>query len=121
MREDGYCYNNVRNWTRDRRWISEGGYTSDKTLTKVLDMDLIIIPRHIGGVHWTCIVVDVPARTVTHHDSLGSEGGTAPADLARVVRWLCDEAREKCGTSMAAGDWETRDLGVGTPQQQNGW
>jgi Ulp1 family protease len=121
LREDGYSYNNVRNWTRDRRWTSEGGYTIEKTFTKVLDMDLIIIPRHIGGVHWTCIVVDVPARTVTHHDSLGKEGGTAPADLARVVRWLCDEAREKCGTSMAAGDWETRDLGEGAPQQQNDW
>ena len=79
-------------------------------------MDLIIIPRHIGGVHWTCIVVDVPARTVTHHDSLGRQGGTAPADLARVVRWLCEEARDKCGTSMEAGEWQTRDLGEGAPQ-----
>ena len=86
-----------------------------------MDLLIIISPCHLSPAHCACIVVDVPARTVTHHDSLGREGGTAPADLARVVRWLCDEAREKCDTSMEAGDWETRDLGLGAPQQQNGW
>ncbi len=37
-------------------------------------------------------------------------------DLVRVVRWLCDQARDKCGTSMVAGEWQTRDLGEGAPQ-----
>jgi sentrin-specific protease 1 len=114
LRENGYCYDNVRNWTR------EGSFTRVRTLTKVLDMDLIVIPRHVG-VHWTCVVVDVPARTVTHYDSMGRVGGTAHEDLARVVRWLCEEAREKCGTTMEAGDWQTLDLGVEAPQQHNGW
>ena len=121
LRENGYCYNNVRNWTRDRRWTSEGGYTRENTFTKMLEMDLIIIPRHIGGVHWTCVVVDVPARAVTDYDSGGREGGTAHEDLARVVRWLCEEARDKCGITMEASDWKTHDLGEGAPQQHNDW
>ena len=70
--------------------------------------------------HWTCIVVDVPVRTVTHHDSLGRECGTAHADLARVVCWLCEEARDKCGITMEGSEWETGDLGEGAPQH-NGW
>ena len=86
----------------------------------MLEMDLIIIPRHIGGVHWTCVVVDVPARTVTHCDSGGREGGTAHEDLARVVRWLCEEARDKCGITMEASDWKTHDLGEGAPHHQTG-
>ncbi len=46
--------------------------------------------------------------------------------MARVVRRLCDEAREKCGITMEASDWETRDLGEGAPPQHtrlgsDGW
>ena len=114
LRENGYCYDNVQRWTR------KGSFTRERTPTKVLDMDLIIIPRHFG-LHWTCVVVDVPARTVTHYDSKGRAGGTAHADLACVLRWLCQEAREKCGTTMEAEEWDTRDLGEGAPQQRNGW
>ena len=46
----------------------------------------------------------------------GTEGGTAHEDLARVVRWLCEEARDKCGITMEASDWQTHDLGEGAPQ-----
>ena len=66
-------------------------------------------------------MVDVPARTVTHYDSAGREGGTAHEDLARVVRWLCEEARDKCGITMEASDWKTHDLGERAPQQHNDW
>jgi sentrin-specific protease 1 len=114
LRVNGYCYQNVRRWTRRNCWTRRSG---KDTPTKVLDMDLLIIPRHIG-VHWTCVVVDVPARTVTHYDSGGS---TAHDDLANVVRWLCDEAHDKCGITMNAGDWETREMVERAPQQHNGW
>ena len=108
LRENDYRYDNALSWTRGQ---------------KVLDMDLIIIQCHMSLTHWTCIVVDVPARTVTHYDSKGRAGGTAHADLACVLRWLCQEAREKCGTTMEAEEWDTRDLGEGAPQQHkdNDW
>jgi hypothetical protein len=38
-----------------------------------------------------------------------------------VVRWLGEEARDKCGITMEASDWQTHDLGEGAPQQHNDW
>ena len=114
LRENGYSFANVRRWTREKRG------PGDRILTNVLDVDLIIIPRHFGP-HWTCIVVDVPGRTVTHYDSLGSEDGTAAADLQCVVHWLCDEVNDKCNITMEHDAWHTHDLGTGAPRQLNGW
>ena len=119
LRENGYCYANVQRWMRGRRWTKAGQPTVE--IMDVLAMDLIIIPCHMSRTHWTCIVVDVPARTVTHYDSLGRAGGTAHDDLKRVVRWLCDEVRDKRGTSMKASEWQKIDLGEGAPRQRNGW
>ncbi len=70
-------------------------------------------------------MVDVPARTAPSRTTTPwadrREGGTAHADLDRVARWLCEDARQKCGATMEAGDWETRDVGEGAPPQHNGW
>jgi hypothetical protein len=55
------------------------------------DTELVFIPRNVGNAHWTLVVIDNRARTVSYLDSLRAPPGVARACLRNVARYLEDE------------------------------
>jgi sentrin-specific protease 1 len=100
----GYVYKNVARWTRR---------------ADVFSKDLIIVPIHCHGNHWTLAVINLRQKRFEYYDSLfGSPG----AVLTNLRRWLADESVDKKKGPLDLSDWTelvfTRD--DGTPVQRNG-
>jgi hypothetical protein len=55
------------------------------------DTELVFIPRNVGNAHWTLVVIDNRAKTVSYLDSLRAPPGVARACLRNVARYLEDE------------------------------
>jgi Ulp1 family protease len=36
----------------------------------MFDFDLVIFPRNISNVHWTCVVLDMKAHHIYYYDSI---------------------------------------------------
>ena len=36
----------------------------------ILEVDRVIMPVHLGN-HWTCAVIDLAAKELVYHDSMG--------------------------------------------------
>ena len=110
MRKDGRGYAATKRATL---------FPGSRLRTNILEMDTLVIMRNLTNTHWTCFVVDIKTRTVTHYDSVG---GTAPSEMEHVVRWLCEEARANCqAVGMNATYWTTVEKGRQAPQQHDGF
>ena len=110
MRKDGRGYAATKRATL---------FPGSRLRTNILEMDTLVIMRNLTNTHWTCFVVDIKTRTVTHYDSVGD---TAPSEMEHVVRWLCEEARTNCqAVGMNATYWTTVEKGRQAPQQHDGF
>ena len=101
---NGYCYKDVRRWTKK---------------VDVFTKDLLIVPIHCHGNHWTLAVVNFKSKRFEYYDSLfGSEDMV----LKHLRRWLEDEHQEKKKAPYDTGEWIDMVWGQasGTPQQRNG-
>ena len=88
-----YDFDAVKSWTKKRKMKFGGTF----------DMDLLIVPVHIG-VHWTLAVVNLPQRRIEYYDALHDP----PAeDTVQALRdWLNDESLDKRGEAFDASDFE---------------
>ncbi|KAJ2784843.1 SUMO1 sentrin specific peptidase 1 [Coemansia javaensis] len=97
--ESGYA--RVRRWTRR---------------TRLFDKDLVIVPVHLG-VHWCCAVIDLRQKAICYYDALL---GDNPDCLRRLLRYLCDESRDKGAAEVVEAEWSlVCDKQI--PRQRNGY
>ena len=99
----GYSYASVKRWTKK---------------VDVFSKDLVIVPIHCHGNHWTLAVINFKARRFEYYDSLrGSEGRV----LEHLRRWLADEHQDKKKAAYDTSEWTDTSWKSGTPQQRNGF
>jgi len=100
----GYDYKQVRRWTKK---------------VDVFTKELIIVPYHCHGNHWTLAVINFKLKRFEYYDSLFGHEGSILQDLRK---WLCDESLDKKKVAFDTSDWT--DLAFksqsGNPRQQNG-
>jgi len=81
-------------------------------------MDLVIVPIHCHGNHWTLAVINFSARRFEYYDSL--RGGPDMV-LVHLRRWLEDEHLAKKEQPYDTAEWTDIVWARGeTPQQRNG-
>jgi sentrin-specific protease 1 len=98
----GYSYASVKRWTKK---------------VDVFSKDLVIVPIHCHGNHWTLAVINFKARRFEYYDSLrGSEDRV----LEHLRRWLADEHQDKKKAAYDTSEWTDVSWKSGTPQQRNG-
>lgn len=79
--EKGYCYTNVRGWTK-------------RAKVAVFGCKAVIVPMNFSNTHWALAVVRPQAKRIEVFDSLG--GGSRNHAIARtLLRWLGDEFEHK--------------------------
>ena len=100
----GYCYKDVRRWTKK---------------VDVFTKDLVIVPVHCHGNHWTLAVINFRDKRFEYYDSLRGAGGTY---LSNLRRWLGEEHKDKKGgAEYDTSEWKDVTWKQGeTPQQMNG-
>jgi sentrin-specific protease 1 len=98
----GYTYSNVRRWTRR---------------ADIMRKDMVLVPIHCHGDHWTLGVINARLRRFEYYDSLRGACGNV---LTFLRRWLLDEATSNEETLDLTG-WEEVSYATGNPQQVNGF
>lgn len=105
---DQYDYTGVQNWGR-------------KGLLQLDDVDVVLIPMHVGSDHWVLSAIDVGKRTVLFYDPFASP--EYKPLVAYALRWLDDEVRVRLGAAVAA-EWDARSWPVtcdeDLPRQKDG-
>jgi hypothetical protein len=101
---NGYCYKGVR------RWTMKGGID-------IFTMDLVIVPIHCHGNHWTLAVIYPKKRKLVYYDSLRGGPGIV---LENLRQWLEDEHRDKKCRPFDAGGFKLEQGVRGAPLQRNG-
>ena len=99
----GYCYTNVRRWTKK---------------VDVFTKDLIIVPIHCHGNHWTLAIINLKQKRFEYLDSLRGGAGRV---LENLRQWLQDESLEKKKEAIDVSGWQDVVYRTGTPQQRNGY
>jgi hypothetical protein len=97
----GFDYAGVKRWTK---------------LVDVFACDRVLFPINRDNVHWALAVVDMRARTVFYCDSLRGDGSEV---VARLLRWVEAEHREKKGAPLPA-PFAAADAPANLPRQTNG-
>uniref|UniRef100_A0A182UU41 Ubiquitin-like protease family profile domain-containing protein n=1 Tax=Anopheles merus TaxID=30066 RepID=A0A182UU41_ANOME len=70
-------YGGVRRWTRK---------------VDLLAHDMIVVPVHVGGIHWCMATIDLRRKTIHYYDSMGSPNN---AVLNALEQYLCEESLDK--------------------------
>ena len=83
----------------------------------VFAKDLIIVPIHCHGNHWTLAVINFKSKRFEYYDSLrGSEDRV----LEHLRQWLENEHEDKKKAPYDTSGWTDIAWKSGTPQQRNG-
>ncbi len=98
----GYTFKNVERWTRNLR---------------VLDNDMVLVPIHCHGNHWTLAVINLLGRRFEYYDSLR---GPPLQVLAHLRHWLQDVAAQ-AGSLLDSSSWKEVSYNAGFPTQPNGY
>lgn len=93
----GYNYKSVQRWTSPKRLKAQG-----QTCGSVFDLDLFIVPVHLGN-HWTLAVVYLQTQRIEYYDSLKGYNSQVVEGL---LRWVSDESANKLGKAMDTSGWE---------------
>jgi Ulp1 family protease len=78
QRGKGYCYKDVKRWTKT---------------VNVFAKDLVIVPIHCHGNHWTLAVVNFASKRFEYYDSL--RGGPEQVSAACAVWSVCLRCRSR--------------------------
>ena len=57
------------------------------------DVDLVLVPCHVGGSHWTLLAIDIANRHVQYYDSL--RGKPCPGLVHDVLEYVKAEAQRQ--------------------------
>jgi sentrin-specific protease 1 len=110
----GYCYTNVRRWTRKLHHEKD-----------IFGRDCIVVPINIGNSHWTWACIFPKRRRIEYYDSFGGGGQRY---CKALLRFLVDDANDKRDRPDRKGSpvhdfdpegWVLSDAEV--PQQGNGY
>ena len=115
-------YSRVRRWTMAKK-MAHGD---------VFGMDLVLVPIHCNGNHWTLAVINFVDKRFEYHDSLRGSGRHV---IKNLRDWLRKESadKRKCeweGWEEIAGHpndgewrngWSEKEWERGIPQQRNGF
>ena len=113
LMENGYCYKNVKRWARPN--ILRKKYPG---VDSVFDFERVLLPVHVGSVHWCAAAIFLPERRIQYYDSMA---GSGMAVLRALLRWLGDESRERLGEELDEEAWTLVPTQMDeTPQQHNG-
>jgi sentrin-specific protease 1 len=83
----------------------------------VFSKDLIIVPIHCHGNHWTLAVINMRQTRFEYYDSLRGPPGMV---LTNLRRWLEDESLNKKQVPLDTSGWTEVVWKQGqTPQQRN--
>ncbi|CAA9991129.1 sentrin-specific protease 1, putative [Plasmodium knowlesi strain H] len=103
-----YSYNKVSRWTKRKK-------------VDIFSFDLILIPLHVGGNHWTLGSINMREKKIKLYDSLNMSN-TKFFEYMR--RYLVDEMRDKKQMELDVSVWEYNPEGCseeGIPCQENGY
>jgi len=98
----GYSFASVRRWTRK---------------VDVFTKDMIMVPIHCHGNHWTLALINLKAKRFEYYDSLR---GSADRVLEHLRQWLEDEHEDKKKAPYDTSGWTDIVWKSGTPEQENG-
>ena len=122
MQNATFDYSRVRRWTMAKK-MAHGD---------VFGMDLVLVPIHCNGNHWTLAVINFVDKRFEYHDSLRGSGRHV---IKNLRDWLRKESadKRKCeweGWEEIAGHpndgewrngWSEKEWERGIPQQRNGF
>ncbi|KJP88727.1 hypothetical protein AK88_01608 [Plasmodium fragile] len=103
-----YNYNKVSRWTKRKK-------------VDIFAFDLILIPLHVGGNHWTLGSINMKEKKIKLYDSLNM---TNTKFFEYMRRYIVDEMRDKKQMELDVSEWEYSLDGrseVGIPCQENGY
>ena len=105
--ENGYTYKNVKRWSK-------------KVPGKdIFNLDKIIIPVNISGMHWSLLTVFVQKKKIQFFDSMGGDGTRY---LEGLMNYMKDEHMDKKKNPLEnVDDWKLVGYERGIPQQENGY
>lgn len=105
--ESGYSYRSVKRWSK-------------KVAGKdIFNLDKVIVPVNISGMHWCLVVISVQEKKIQFYDSMGGGGKRY---LDGLMQYLKDEHMDKKKTPMdGVDDWKLVVCEPDTPQQENGF
>ena len=113
LMEGGYCYSNVKRWAKPT--ILNRKYPG---VNSIFDFNRVLLPVHVGEMHWCLAVIFLPEHRIQYYDSMGGSGMSV---LRALLRWLGDESRERLKAELDVDAWTLVPTQMGeTPQQHNG-
>ncbi|CRH02765.1 sentrin-specific protease 1, putative [Plasmodium relictum] len=104
------CYNycKVSRWTKRKK-------------VDIFSFDLILIPLHVGGNHWTLGSINIKDKKIKLYDSLNMPNKNF---FEYIRRYIVDEAKDKKQIDINISTWEYDKNGnseIGAPFQENGY
>lgn len=108
LSSDGYNYKRVQRWTKRKN-------------IDIFSFDMILIPLHVFGNHWTLGAIDIKRKHIKLYDSLNGENIKF---FTYILKYLRDEAMDKKRIQMDFSDWIYNKDGKsenGIPFQENGY
>ena len=102
--------------------------TWQRNKTVLFNCHFLVFPNHVGGNHWTTIIVNMHEKTITHYNSLKvryyntSKGESHYAKLDGILQYLQTRYIMEYGNGrFPIEEWKIVDSIVGVPQQRNGY
>ncbi|CAD2105555.1 sentrin-specific protease 1, putative [Plasmodium vinckei brucechwatti] len=103
-----YNYSKVARWTKRKK-------------IDILEYDLILIPLHVGGNHWTLGAINIKDKHIKLYDSLNMPNRKF---FEYMKRYIVDEVKDKKQINIDISPWTYNPSGLpeeGIPYQENGY
>ncbi|KAI4835046.1 sentrin-specific protease 1 [Plasmodium brasilianum] len=103
-----YNYSKVSRWTKRKK-------------IDIFSFDLILIPLHVGGNHWTLGSINIKDKKIKLYDSLNMPNKKF---FEYISKYIVDEIRDKKQMEINISSWEYNKEGSsegGIPHQENGY
>ncbi|SCN63454.1 sentrin-specific protease 1, putative [Plasmodium chabaudi chabaudi] len=103
-----YNYSKVARWTKRKK-------------IDILEYDLILIPLHVSGNHWTLGAINIKDKQIKLYDSLNMPNRKF---FEYMKRYIVDEVKDKKQINIDISPWTYNPSGLpeeGIPCQENGY
>lgn len=99
--------------------LMQAGHAGVRRWTRKVDIfayDLIMVPVHVGNVHWCMAIMNLRDKWIRYYDSMGSPN---PQVLEALQRYLEEESMDKRKQSFDTSSWTIESV-RDCPRQHNG-
>ena len=120
LSENSYTYKNVKRLTKPIKLKKKGIIIQNS----IFELDKIIFPVHIGGVHWCCGCINIRDKKIEYYDSMN---GSALQFFRIIKQYLKDEHIDKLKLNhikylLNIQEWKIDNNNNNNyPQQKNGY